>query len=154
MTDQDDVVRAAQRLAHEKELPALEVLVGTRAMAIEQDPGLADDAEFEPEYPTETMGALTEIKQLGRRILKRWNKELHDLVCSDTETDQKTRSAILDSLSIGEAAVIAAVAGALLSLGVGAALAAPLAPLIVKKFIWPARHELCAAWSEAIAAQN
>jgi len=91
---------------------------------------------------------------LSRRILNRWNKELCGLVCGAKGNDQNTRKAIFDSLNLGEAAVIAAVVGALLSLGVGAALAAPLAPLIVGKFIWPAKDELCDAWGEAIATQG
>lgn len=60
----------------------------------------------------------------------------------------------LTSLNLGEAAVIAAVAGALIGLGVGAAIAAPLAPLIVRRFIWPAKDELCVAWGESIDAGN
>jgi len=38
----------------------------------------------------------------------------------------------------------------LLTLGVYAAIAAALAPLIVKRFIWPAKDELCAAWGEGV----
>ncbi len=37
------------------------VAIGMRARAIEQDPSLADDAEFEPEYEAKTMGALTKL---------------------------------------------------------------------------------------------
>jgi hypothetical protein len=44
--------------------------------------------------------------------------------------------------------VLAAVASALLTLGAPAAIAAAVTPLIVKRFIWPAEDELCAAWDE------
>lgn len=61
----------------------------------------------------------------------------------------------LTSLNLGEgAAVIATLAGASIGLGVGAAIAALLAPLIGRRFIWPAKDELCVAWGESIDAEN
>lgn len=83
-----------------------------------------------------------------------WNKELYDLVCGAKQPDQKDRTTLLASLHVGEAAVIAAVAGALVSLGAGAAVAAAAAPILVRRFIWPAKDELCAAWEERLAAQG
>lgn len=150
MTDINAVVDAAKRLYTQKDEVGLELLIGMRAKAIEQDPTLEDNVDLEPKYQAETMGALDEIKALGSRILDRWNKELYHLVCGNKGEDQKDRKAVLSSLNIGEAAVIAAVASALLSLGVVAAIAAALAPLIVKRFIWPAKDELCGAWGESL----
>jgi len=152
MADLRAGVDAAQRSGKEKDDVALEVLVGMRAKAIETDPSLKDNVSFEPKYAAATMGALDDVKALGRRILNRWNKELFGVVCGNAGGDQKDRRAVLDSLNVSEAAVIAAVAGALLSLGVAAALAAAIAPLLVRRFIWPAKDELCAAWGEDINA--
>jgi hypothetical protein len=70
--------------------------------------------------------------------------------CGGKDENQKDRKAVLDSINLGEAAVIAAAASAVLSLGAPAALAAAVAPLIVKRFIWPAKDELCEAWGEGI----
>jgi hypothetical protein len=153
MPDTSAVVAAADQLAKRDEA-ALELLIGLRAAAIEKDPSLADDVNLEPHYEATLMGPLEDIKSLGRRILNRWNKELHDIVCGNEKTDKTDRQAILNSLNLGEAAVIAAVATALLSLGVVAALAAVLAPLIVKRFIWPAKEELCDAWGDALHANG
>jgi hypothetical protein len=153
MTDKQAVVVAAQKLGSRDEA-ALEVLLGLRQKAIERDPALKDDVEFEPKYDGTTMGPLDDLRKLGRRILKKWNKELQEVVCGKGAKNKKDRAAVLESLNLGEAAVIAAVASALLSLGVVAALAAALAPLIVKRFIWPAKDELCAAWAEAIKAPH
>jgi hypothetical protein len=153
MTDKQKVVVAAQSL-NSRDEAALEVLIGLRQKAIERDPSLKDNVEFEPKYDGTTMGPLEEVKKLGLRILKKWNKELHEVVCGKGTKDKKDRAAVLESLNLGEAAVIGAVASALLSLGVVAALAAALAPLIVKRFIWPAKDELCAAWAEAIKASK
>jgi hypothetical protein len=148
MIDKAVVASAAQRLSSRDEA-SLEMLVALRQRALEGDPKLSDNVDFEPKYDSNTMGALDDLRDLGRRILKRWNKELCKIVCSEGVGYEKDRAAVLQSLNLGEAAVIAAVAGALLSIGVVAALAAALAPLIVKRFIWPAKDELCASWGEA-----
>src|SRR5258708_6063451 len=96
------------------------------------------------------MGPLDDIKALAGRIVPSWNKELYKLVCGHQSDDRKDRQAVLDALQPGQGAVIAAVAAALLNMGVAAAIAAPLAPLIVSRFVWPAKDELCDAWQEAI----
>ena len=113
MPDLNAVVGAAKRLHRQKDDVALELLIGLREKAIEQDPTLMDNVDFEPKYEVETMGALDDLKALGRRILNRWNKELYGVVCGNKGDDQKAREAVLDSLNLGEAAVIAAVASAL-----------------------------------------
>lgn len=141
MPNAKTVADAANRLYKQKDEDALEVLIGMREKAIDANPALKD---------FETMGGLDELKAMGRRILNRWNKELYGVVCVGKSGDQKDRKAVLDSLNLGETAVIAAVASALLTLGVYAAIAAALAPLIVKRFIWPAKDELCAAWGEGV----
>jgi hypothetical protein len=146
MIDKNAVAAAAQRLSSRDEA-SLEMLVALRQRALERDPALSDNVDFEPKYDSTTMGALDDIKALGRRIVKRWNKELCGVICGDSGGHERDRAAVLESLNIGEAAVIAAVASALLSMGVVAALAAALAPLIVKRFIWPAKDELCASWA-------
>lgn len=154
MSDLNEVVEAANRLHEQKEDEALLVLIGMREKAIEAEPELKDDANLNVVYAEPTMGPLDEIKRLGKRIATRWSKELHGIVCGNESKDAKERESLLSSLSLGETAVIAAVAGALISLGVGAAIAAPLAPLIVRRFIWPAKDELCEAWGEAIEKES
>jgi len=149
MPNVSEVVKAAERHSTKDEA-ALEVLAGMVDKELEKNPAAREIAYLEPKYDGKTMGALDDLKALGRKILMRWNKELHALVCGDKPTDAKERQEILKALNLGEAAVIASVAAALLPMGVPAPLAAVLAPLIVKKFIWPAKDELCAAWGEAI----
>src|SRR5215210_5217532 len=97
-------IEAAERLHREKDEVGLELLLGMREQAIKQDPSLADDPNFEPEYESHTMGPLDDIKAVGRRVLKRWNKELYGLVCGASVGDQEGRKAVLDSLQLGEAA--------------------------------------------------
>lgn len=154
MANVDDVINAAKRLHDQKDETGLELLIGMRTKAIEQNPALKDNIEFEPAYEANTMGGLDEVKALGKGILNRWNKELYSLVCVNEDDDQKDRNAILGALNLGEAAVIGAVATALLTLGVAAAIAAALSPLIVKRFIWPAKDELCQAWGEGVKVEG
>jgi hypothetical protein len=154
MNDTEAVAKAANKLNKEKtDDAALEVLVGLRARAIEKDALLGDDLELAPRYDDNTMGAsLDSVKALGRRVVLRWNRELCEIVCGGKGENEESRTKILTSLKLDEAAVIAAVATSLLSLGVAAALAAATAPLIVRKFVWPAKDELCAAWKESLDA--
>lgn len=145
------VVATAQRLRTLDEA-ALEVRLGVLQNMIDKNASLAERADVEPVYLETTMGGLDDVKALGRRILRRWNKELYGIVCGGTAANQTDRTAILGALSVSEAAVIAAVAAALIGLAVPAPIAAALAPLIVKRFIWPAKDELCAAWGEEVKA--
>ncbi len=150
MMERRTVVDAAAKFYQQKDDVALEVLIGMRDRAIAQDASLKDDVEFEPKYSSGTMGPIDDVKVLGQRILNRWNKELYGLVCEKQGAASKDREAVLDSLKLGEAAVIAALVGCLLSLGLAPAIAAPVAPLIVRKFVWPAKDELCDAWGESL----
>jgi hypothetical protein len=151
MADKKAVIEAAQRLYKQNDEEALEVLIGKRELAVKRDPTLKDNVDLEPRYDEDIMGPLDGVKAVGKSVLRRWNGELCDLVCGNNAGDSQDRKAVLDSLNIGEAALIGSVAGALLSLGVYAAIAAAVAPLIVKRFIWPAKDELCKAWKELIA---
>ena len=101
------------------------------------------------------MGLIDDVKALGWRILTRWNKEMHVVICSSEKPeDQELRKKVFVALRLDEAALIAVIAPALLWIGAPAAIAAAVAPLIVKKFMVPAKEELCAAWKEAITAQK
>ncbi|HEU4511395.1 MAG TPA: hypothetical protein VFR78_24415 [Pyrinomonadaceae bacterium] len=155
MSDLNEVIAAANQLNEQKQDDeALLVLIGMREKALAAEPALKDDPNLEVAYEETTMGPLDDLKRLGKRVLTRWNKEIYGICCSNETLDSKERAAVLNSLNLGEAAVIAAVAGVLISMGVGAAIAAPLAPLIVRRFIWPAKDELCVAWRESIDAEE
>ena len=154
MSDLNEVVAAANQLNEQKEDEALLVLIGMREKVIAADPERKDDPNLSVVYEEPTMGPLDDIKRLGKRVTIRWSKELFAICCGNADKDSKERTELLNSINLGEAAVMAAVAGALISLGVGAAIAAPLAPLIVRRFIWPAKDELCLAWGEAIEKES
>ena len=154
MATNTELIAAAERLL-KKDEEALALEIGLRDERIKGDPAAADNPDLVVKYGTHMgMGEINDIKALGWRILLRWNKELYGLVCSSKNPDdQEMRKKIL-ALSLDEAALIAVIAPALIGLGAPAAIAAPVAPILVKKFIIPAKQELCVAWGEAIAAQK
>jgi hypothetical protein len=140
------VTAEAERL-YDKDESALLVSIGQRELAVKTDAAAPIEGDFT--YAAETMG-LDDLKDLGRRILKRWNKELYEIVCPAAGATGKEREDLLKALNISEVAAIAAVTGLLLPLGVPAPVAAPLAALLVKKFLLPAKDELCIKWGESI----
>jgi len=153
MADITAVINAAEQLrAKDEEALALEI--GLRSEYIESDRSGADNPTLSVAYGTH-MGMIDDVKALGWRILARWNKETHAIVCSSEKPeDEEIRKRVFAALSLDEAALIAAVVTALIWLGAPAAIAAPVAPLIVKKLVLPAKEELCAAWGEAVASQT
>lgn len=152
MTDIEAVKAAATKLYNENDEPALEVLIAMREEAVKKSPELGNDPNLVVKY-TETTMASEGLKTLGRNILAQWNKQIYGLVCGNASEDQKDRQLILSALKIGSAAAVGAVATTLTAtLAVPAAVAAAVAALIVKRFIWPARAELCAGWAERIRA--
>jgi hypothetical protein len=149
MVDVNAVRTAAEKLACKDEA-ALELLLGLQERAIAENPALADDPYLAPQYDPH-MGLLANLQSVGRRVALRWAKELHGLVCGSTSSDEEDRKKILDALNMGQAAVIGAVAAVLMPV-LPAPVAAAAAVLIVKRFIWPARDELCTVWGEALQA--
>jgi hypothetical protein len=149
MPDQNAVSAAVTRLSA-KDDESLELLLGMRAQAIEENPVLKEDVDFLPEYDSTTMGALDTVKSLGRRLLTRWNKELYGLVCGDKPEDAEERNKIMTALNISAGAAAAAIAMSLTTLAVPAALAVVAAPILVKRLVVPGKEEMCAAWLEDI----
>lgn len=147
---EEKTIAAAQDFARLDE-ESLLVLLGKQEKAIEREPALAANPSLDPPYDSTHMGVVDDLKALGRRILKRWNQELHRLVCE--QGDDAERKQLLDALNLGEAAAVAAVASALLAIA-PAAIAAAAAPIIVKKFLVPAKEELCVAWGEMLELEG
>ncbi len=143
---EDKTIAAAQSY-NEYDEDALLVILGKQEFAINKDYSLAADPKFDPEYDSTHMGLIDDLKGIGARIANRWNKELYKLVCGSG--DDEERKQLLDALNMSEAAAIGVVASLLLAIA-PAAVAAPLAALLVKTFLMPAKDELCEAWAEAV----
>lgn len=139
-----------QRLLQSDEGQLLELL-GMRAAVVTRD--LPRSAEIQPNVAAadvKTMGIKDDMKELGGRILKRWNRAAWELVCGDDPDDAKTRGDFKAALGVGEAAAIGALTAGLISIGLMAALAPVVAAILVKKFFNPAYGEFCGFWKEKL----
>lgn len=148
MTDPKKVIEAALALNAKNE-DELEVLLARRSQAIKANPALRDELNLDPAYATETMG-IESLQAHALSLVNTWNKNLYELACAAGTSESKERKDLLEALHVGDAAVIGVVAAALLAMNLAAPLAAVLAPILVKRFIMPAKDELCSAWGEAI----
>jgi hypothetical protein len=147
MPDITSLTAAATRLSSRTD-EALELLLGMRAQAIEGNASLGNDLDFDPQYDGNVMGPMADVTALAKRILRRWNKELHRIVCGAKAEDKAVRDQVLTALKVGAGA--GAISVALTTLAVPAGLAVVLAPLIMKRFIVPASEEMCAVWQERL----
>ncbi|MCK0198740.1 hypothetical protein MWN34_17720 [Ancylobacter sp. 6x-1] len=128
---------------------ALYVRIGRLEKAIEKDPILAYSPLLDPPYEKEQMGPLDGVRELGRRIVRKWAAALHDLVCGSK--DDTAREQLLDALNVSEAAAIGVVTTLLLPV-LSPAIAAAVAVVIVKKFLVPAGGVFCDYWGEQLNA--
>ncbi|WP_316193856.1 hypothetical protein [Bradyrhizobium sp. SZCCHNRI1029] len=145
----DDLKTIGEDLAGYDESNLIEML-GIRARQIQSNHTIA--GEFSPDvtYDAKFMGPLDDIKALGLRILNRWNRELFNIVCGASNDDKEDRTKILNALTLGEGAAIAALIPVLTGLGLAPALAAVLAAIIVKRFLGTALDTICDAWGQQV----
>jgi len=114
---------------------------------------LKKSAELNPKIVAEdviAMGIKDDLKDLGKRILRRWERSAYDLLCGHDPDDAKVQNEIKNALNIGEVATMGALTAALISIGLMPALAPVLAAILVKKFFNPAYGEFCAYWKEKL----
>ncbi|MEM6385494.1 MAG: GDSL-type esterase/lipase family protein [Pseudomonadota bacterium] len=99
-------------------------------------------------------GGYATFRQLGARILARAHRELHGLLCGEDAADKEDRQALRDAFNIGTGALATTIAGLLASgpLGLSAFVAAPVAALIVRRFLAPSWEETCTLWGEKLDA--
>lgn len=124
-----------------------------RAEATKENPNIAGSYDPVVTYDFEHAGLADDLLDLGGRILRRWERELHSVVCGSASDDKKDRDDILSKIGGDDAVLGAAIASALLGLGVSAALAAVLAALVLKRILKPAGQEVCKYWSERLKSQ-
>jgi hypothetical protein len=124
--------------------------VAMRAEAAKDDPSIAGSYEPKVTYDFEHAGIAGDLLDLGGRILRRWERELHGVVCGTSQEDAEDRANILSKIGADDAVLGAAVATVLIGLGVSAAVAAVLAALLLKRILKPGGHEVCKFWSERL----
>jgi hypothetical protein len=127
----------------------LYVQLGICAKAIAANPAVAGSFEPTVTYDGAAMGPLDDVREFGRRLFRRWNREAWNLACSGD--DKADRKKLLDAFGGGQAAVAATLSGLLVAhLGLAPALAAIIAALALKYFFRPAYEEFCTLWHEKL----
>jgi hypothetical protein len=145
----DNLSAVANDLAEYDESSLIEQL-GIRAKLMERDPSIAGNFSPQVTYDAKFLGPLDDVKALGLRILKRWNKELFSIACGSGKDDEADRTKILSALTLSEGAAIGAMIPILTGLGLAPALAAILAAIIVKRFLGTAIDTVCEAWKRQV----
>lgn len=100
-----------------------------------------------------TMGIKDDLKELGKRVVRRWERSAYEIMCDADPDDTKARNDLKSALGLGEAAAIGALSTALIGIGLMPALAPVLAAILVKKFFNPAYGEFCAYWKTKLPAK-
>ena len=126
--------------------------LGIRAKAIAENPAIAGSFDPDVTYDGAAMGPLDDVREFGRRLFRRWNREAYKLICSSEDTGDRKK--MLDAFGVGPAAVAATISGLLVAhLGLAPALAGILAALAIKHFFRPAYEEFCGLWLEKLPKQ-
>ncbi len=100
------------------------------------------------------MGLLEDFQDLGGRLLKRWSRELHRVVCGTDPADDADRKEILASVNsasftaVGAATAITTVLVGTFALN--AAIAPVIAIFVAKVIIAPAQDSVCEFWGEKL----
>jgi hypothetical protein len=90
---------------------------------------------------------------LGRRILARWSRTMHDFLCKSGGEEEDLRERLMSALTNRDGGAVALLAGALVAaFGVSPAVAALVAALLMKLVIGPAKDELCQSWAASLAS--
>jgi hypothetical protein len=96
------------------------------------------------------MGIKDDLRELGEKILKRWERSAFDIMCGSDANDLKARNEIKGAIGLGEAAVIGVLSTGLIGIGLMPALAPVVAAIVVKKFFNPAYEVFCETWKKRL----
>ena len=134
------------------DVKSLYAKLGTYSVAFPQGPNQFAAPNATVQVAADIAGPLDDAVDLGKRILKRWNRAIYDLVCTGDSTDPEARKTILDALKLNSPAALAAsITGVLISaFSVGPAVAAVIGVLFGKVLLPTAGQEVCKFWKERL----
>jgi hypothetical protein len=141
-------IDAAVRNLAKEDLSNLYAKLGAYSIAFPQDPALFAAPAATIQVDVRVAGPLDEAIALGKRILRRWQKAIFDLVCSTDGVDPQARTTILDALKLNSPeALSAAITSVLIAVfSVGPAVAAIVGVLFGKILLPTAGAEVCSFW--------
>jgi hypothetical protein len=123
--------------------------LGARLKAMGRDPALS--ASFAPQIDTglESLEAMEDFKDFGKRFFDRVNVNAYDLVCGQDSENAGERQKVIDAFSFGKEAVAAAMAAFFVAqLGLAPAVAAVVAAIAISIFFRSAHQAMCGVWKE------
>lgn len=92
---------------------------------------------------------------LGRRILARWSRAMHDFLCVSGGEEEDLRRRLMTALTGRDGGAPALLAGTLIAaFGVSPAVAAIVAVLLMKLVIAPAKDEVCKSWATSLGTAS
>jgi hypothetical protein len=131
----------------------LYIQLGIRAKALAVDPSISGSFDPDVTYDEAEMGVLDDVREFGKLLFRRWNRELNQLICGSDPDSRKERTQLAKALGIGDAAAAAYISVLLVtSFGLAPALAAVAAAIIIKHIFRPTVEEFCSVWQARLGA--
>ncbi|MGH9632133.1 MAG: hypothetical protein ACRD7E_27830 [Bryobacteraceae bacterium] len=155
MPENEDQIQSAieDLLASDEAQLFEELAIRNRAMV--KDPSVAGSYKPRVSYNAALMGPMDDLRNFGRRLFNKVNKDCYQLVCGGGDADKQEREKLLDAFKLGKTEVAAAMAALFVAyLNVAPAIAAVLAALVVKLFFKNAHEAMCEVWSEKLETKS
>jgi hypothetical protein len=146
-----EIDHAVQTLS-KSDANSLYARLGASSVAFSRNPAQFAAPDPAMKVDVSIAGPLDDAIGLGKRILKRWNKAMYDLICGADGVDPQAKKTILDALKLGKPdAYAAAITGVLISVfSVGPGVAMVVGVLFGKVLMPAAGEETCAFWKERL----
>jgi hypothetical protein len=125
-------------------------LIGKEARGALAEVGVADGPFGYPADEAAQFG-VKDLHEIGARIADRVERELHDVVCGNSERDAAERLSIQKAFGLSDAVLSGALVTVLVGLGLSPAIAIAIAALLIKRVFHPAGDELCAFWAKRLS---
>jgi hypothetical protein len=149
MTKIDDAVKELMKA----DTKILYQKLGAYASTFPRDPAQFASPQAAVTADVAHAGPMDEAVELGKRVLRRWNKTLHGVVCGGVEdVDADARNKIMTAIKLQDPTAIAAsITGVLIGVfSVGPAIATVVGVLVGKILLPAAGQEVCAFWKERL----
>lgn len=121
--------------------------IGRRSAILELSPEAG--AMLQLEIAQSEEGFIDSFRELGQKVLDRWQRELYRLMCGDGGTASAERDKLRSALGLEQAAMVGGISAALMAIAVPPFIAPLLAAIIVKNGINPAWEVTCEVWGKA-----
>lgn len=148
-----NVGQSIQSLVKDYDDKALTKEIALRAASMSKSASIAGELNPAVSEDAEHLGTTEDLLELGTRIFRRVEREIHGMVCGGAAEDKGDRESILKATGSDVALGTALYAALTASLGLAPAVATVVAALLIKRIFAPAGEEICKFWAERIAKQ-